>query len=175
MPKSKKINLDNHKSWSEFDWSDPVVPEVLKRTDRVVATARNNRIKAQDPEFRAKLKTSSNLALKNPEVQQARSKAARKGGDTKANSVEYQQLMTEVNRKKAEKLEFADNVRKGINNKRLADPTAMRKGGSTQVKACTNNKGETFTSRVLAAKAYNVDPRVMGKWIKKGKDGWRYL
>jgi hypothetical protein len=171
----KKININDPKAWKELSFDDAPVAEVLKRTDRVVNSARANRIKAEDPKIKAKLKASVTASLKKPEVQKARAKAARKGGDARANSAEYKQLMAEVNRKKAEKPEFANNVRAGINAKRAADPTAMRKGGSTQVKACTNDKGEKFNSRVEAAKAYGVDPRVMGTWIKKGKDGWRYL
>ena len=49
MPNSKKINLNDPTAWSEFDWSDPVVPEALKRTDQIVNVARANRLRAQDP------------------------------------------------------------------------------------------------------------------------------
>ena len=44
MPNSKKINLNDPTAWSEFDWSDPVVPEALKRTDSQVNVARSNRL-----------------------------------------------------------------------------------------------------------------------------------
>jgi hypothetical protein len=101
MPKSKKVNINDPAAWANLDWDKPTIPDALKKTDAQVNIARANRLKANDPKIKAKLSKSTQASLKKPEVQQARAKAARKGGDTKANSAEYQQLMTEINRKKA--------------------------------------------------------------------------
>jgi hypothetical protein len=228
MSNSKKVNLNDKKFWSKVDWSEPIVIPALKKTDAQVNIARANRLKADDPAIKAKLSASTQQVLKNPEKVRIRNEAARRGGNTKANSEEYQKLMTEinqkkaldpqfsknvskgiqkklkdpeyqksrragndkkrnnplykakmteVNRKKAENPEFANNVRKGIKDKwEYPEYRAKQeKAKEVRMKPCTNSKGEVFPSRTYAAKAYNVDPRVMGNWIKKGKDGWRYL
>jgi hypothetical protein len=177
MPNSKKINLNDKKIWSEFDWSDPVVPLALKKTDSQVNIARANRLKANDPKIKAKLSDSTQKVLADPAKVKIRNEAAHRGGLTKSNSIKYQELMTQVNREKAKNPEFANNVRKGIKDK-WEDPeyrAKQEKAKEVRMKPCTNGKGEVFPSRTYAAKAYNVDPRVMGNWIKKGKDGWRYL
>lgn len=41
---NKRIDLNDPTAWSEFDWSDPVVPEALKKTDGQVARARGVRL-----------------------------------------------------------------------------------------------------------------------------------
>ena len=56
---NKRINLNDPTAWSEFDWSDPVVPEALKRTDGDVNVARANRLKAQNPLWKENLKKAT--------------------------------------------------------------------------------------------------------------------
>jgi hypothetical protein len=62
----KKIDLDDPKAWSNLDWSEPIVPEILKKTDGAIAIGRSNRLKSdhirektteawQDPDHRAKM------------------------------------------------------------------------------------------------------------------------
>ena len=53
---NNRINLNDPTAWSEFDWSDPVVPEAVKRTDAQVGVARANRLRAQDPGLEKKRK-----------------------------------------------------------------------------------------------------------------------
>jgi hypothetical protein len=55
---NKRINLNNPTAWSEFDWSDPVVPEVLKKSDRQVNAARGVRQMWERSEVRKKHKAA---------------------------------------------------------------------------------------------------------------------
>jgi len=59
MPNSKKINLNDPTAWSEFDWSDPVVPTALKKSDATVNRSRSAFFKKDDPTFS---KTMSKVA-----------------------------------------------------------------------------------------------------------------
>jgi len=63
---NKRINLNDPTAWSEFDWSDPVVPEVLKRTDAQVNVARANRLRAQDPGLEKKRKEKFYKKMSDP-------------------------------------------------------------------------------------------------------------
>jgi hypothetical protein len=42
---NKRIDLNDPTAWSEIDWSDPVVPDALKKTDQQVAVSRANRLR----------------------------------------------------------------------------------------------------------------------------------
>jgi len=63
---NKRINLNDPTAWSEFDWSDPVVPEALKRTDGAVNVARSNRLRAQDTEFEKQRKEKFYKKMRDP-------------------------------------------------------------------------------------------------------------
>jgi hypothetical protein len=56
---NKRINLNDPTAWSEFDWSDPVVPEALKKSDATVNRSRSAFFKKDDPTFS---KTMSKVA-----------------------------------------------------------------------------------------------------------------
>jgi hypothetical protein len=66
---NKRINLNDPTAWSEFDWIDPVVPEVLKRTDAQVNVARANRLRAQDPGLEKKRKEKFYKKMSDPNHQ----------------------------------------------------------------------------------------------------------
>jgi hypothetical protein len=53
---SDKININDPNAWRNLDWDEPIVPEVLKKTDGDIARARANRLKAEDPKFRDKIR-----------------------------------------------------------------------------------------------------------------------
>lgn len=71
----KKINIDDPKAWQELDWDDPVIPELLKRTDQTVNVARANRIKALDPKFRKKISEVHKGKIETEETRQKKSKS----------------------------------------------------------------------------------------------------
>lgn len=123
---NKKININDPSAWHDLDWNEPVVPEILKKSDRVVETGRQNRLKAQDPGFIEKLKLGQQRVLADPSKVKLREAAAKKAGKTKKDSVKYHQLVTEINRKKAESPEFAKNVSRGIKAKHQ-DPAYKEK------------------------------------------------
>jgi hypothetical protein len=115
--------------------------------------------------------------LTNPDNIKIRREAAQRGGNTKANSIEYQQLMTKVNQKKAEKPEFAENVRKGI-LKKLEDPVyiaARKEGNKKKYKPIQDPNGKTWPSRKDAAEAWNIIPQTISKLVKKLNSGWKYV
>jgi hypothetical protein len=56
---SKKIDLNNPKDWSEFNWDGPVQPEALKKSDATVNRSRSAFFKKDDPSFS---KTMSKVA-----------------------------------------------------------------------------------------------------------------
>jgi hypothetical protein len=53
---SDNININDPAAWRNLDWDEPIVPDVLKKTDGDVARARANRLKAEDPKFRDKIR-----------------------------------------------------------------------------------------------------------------------
>ena len=57
---NKRINFNDSTAWSEFDWSDPVVPEALKKSDATVNRSRSAFFKKDDPTFS---KTMSEVAV----------------------------------------------------------------------------------------------------------------
>ena len=194
-----------------------------KVSERHLNSALANKAKASDPGYKENARLAQEKILQDPDMVERRNQAAKKGGETKRNSKDYQQLMTEVNRKKAESPEFSKNVSKGIKKKfqdseyvekykngrknmnkeniiasnqsrdklkqseacrqgtlqSLKDPTviANRKAGNAKkYKPCQQGtEGPVYPSRKHAAVALGVDPRLLGKWIKANKDGWRYL
>ena len=52
----KKININDPKAWQELDWSEPVQPEALKKTDAAVNRVRGAFIKKDNPAFKQKMK-----------------------------------------------------------------------------------------------------------------------
>jgi hypothetical protein len=56
---NKKIDLNNPTDWSEFDWSNSVVPDALKKSDATVNRSRSAFFKKDDPAFS---KTMSKVA-----------------------------------------------------------------------------------------------------------------
>jgi hypothetical protein len=56
---SKKIDLNNPKDWSEFNWDGPAQPEALKKSDATVNRSRSAFFKKDDPSFS---KTMSKVA-----------------------------------------------------------------------------------------------------------------
>lgn len=41
---NKRIDIDDQESWSNLDWDDYVIPEVLKKSDASIARSRSNRL-----------------------------------------------------------------------------------------------------------------------------------
>jgi hypothetical protein len=169
----KKINT-NTAEWGNIELPGFGDDKLLSPNINIILA---NKAKASDPKIKAKLSKSTQASLKKPEVQQARAKAARKGGDTKANSVEYQQLMTEVNRKKAQDPDFSIKDSIAI-KKKWTDPDYQAKQlekARKQGKPIKDPNGKIWPSRTEAAKAWNLHPRdQVGRWAKAGKNGWSY-
>lgn len=147
-----KININDPSAWHDLDWNEPVVPEILKKSDRVVETSRQNRLKAQDPAFIEKLRLGAQRVLADPEKVKARKEAAGRAGKTKRNSSEYKKLMTTVNREKAKNPEFAENVRKSIKEK-FQDPqyierykTGRKNMNKTNIIASNQSRDKTKQS-----------------------------
>lgn len=63
----KKINIDDVNAWSNLDWNEPVVPDVLKKTDAVINVARANRIRTQSPEHRKRMSEIQKGKRKGPQ------------------------------------------------------------------------------------------------------------
>ena len=156
-----------------FDDDTLNVLPLNKNINRGVANA----IKSTDPEIKKNLKKAQKDILTDPVKVKARNSAARRGGDTKANSIEYQQLMTQVNLKKAQDPEFANNVRKGI-LKKLEDPAyrANREAGNKKkYKAIQDPNGKIWPSRKDAASSWKIIPQTISKLVKKEGSGWKYV
>lgn len=136
-----------------------------------------NYLKANDPSVKKNLIEAQNRITNDPDKVKIRNKAARRGGDTKKNSSEYQQLMTEVNRKKAKNPKFAENVRKGI-LKKLEDPAYLvsrEEGNKKKYKQIQDPNGKIWPSRKDAAKGWNMIPQTISKLVKKSNSGWKYV
>ena len=56
---NNRVNLNDPDSWAEFDWSDPVIPEALKKSDATVNRSRSAFFKKDNTEFK---KTMSKVA-----------------------------------------------------------------------------------------------------------------
>jgi hypothetical protein len=103
---NKKIDLNDKKAWSEFDWSEPVVPEALKKTDGQVARARANRLTKTTKEFKEKLTKKNREQAKDPKWLAATTKASqRKAKDPKW--LEATQKGTESRKAKGAELKAA--------------------------------------------------------------------
>jgi hypothetical protein len=75
---NKKIDLNDKKAWSEFDWSDPVQPDILKKTDGKVAVARANRLTKTTKEFKESVTKKNKALAKDPKWLAATTKASQK-------------------------------------------------------------------------------------------------
>ena len=62
----KKINIDDATAWSNIDWDEPVVPEVLKKSDGKINIGRANRLKANNPEVGKKISKALTGILTGP-------------------------------------------------------------------------------------------------------------
>lgn len=169
--------MNKSKEQQELDAYLLKASKKLHQSDsRIINSARANRIKADDPAIKAKLSASNQRVLKDPEKVKIRKESARRGGDTKANSEEYQKLMTAVNRKKAENPSFAKNVQTGIKNK-WKDPEYLAKQNLAQLKKGTpviGPDGTEYGTTVIAQDATGIPCRKIRTLAKNNLEGWQY-
>ena len=140
-----------------------------------------NAVKAQNPQVKKALSDAIQLSLTNPETVKRRNEGARRGGETKRKNKEYQQLMTEVNRKKAENPSYRENVSAGI-KKKHQDPAykeKMRKKAEFQSYKVKDPNGKIWNNANEAGQAWFPNPnrpdgpsRKVRNLISKSNSGW---
>jgi hypothetical protein len=68
---NNRINLNDSTAWSELDWSDPVVPDSLKKSDATVARSRGAFFKKDDPAFSQTMSKVATERNQDPEYLQS--------------------------------------------------------------------------------------------------------
>lgn len=127
-----------------------------------------NRKKAENPEFSKNVSKGIKEKFQDPEYVE-KYKNGRKSMN-KENIIASNQSR--------DKLKQSEACRTGTLES-LKNPTVIANreaGNAKKYKPCQQGTdGPMYPSRKHAAQALDVDPKVLGKWIKTNKDGWRYL
>lgn len=134
-----------------------------------------NKINASDPSYIKNQQVAQARVLNDPEKVRIRKEAARRGGDTKANSEEYQKLMTEVNRKKAQSPDFAIKNSLGI-KKKWEDPEYQAKQLAKALSQGTpviGPDGKTYLTTRLASDETGISIRCIRIYSKNNLHGWK--
>lgn len=178
---NKRINLNDPAAWSEFDWSEPVVPEVLKKTDGQVARARGVRLNKdkiskgliesyQQPgrlENQQKaMQTRDNTAHKNagkkraadPEWKTKQKSAIEALHNDPVRLAEYKKNYAKGNSKKYDNPEYWENYYAGIAKRDADEEYTKKRLDASRAKICkkVHTPLGVFDSITEASKAYGM-------------------
>jgi len=115
---NKRINLNDPTAWSEFDWSDPIVPEVLKKTDGQVARSRAARLNHANPEVKAKHKEATKTALNEPNTKQKHQDGIKKAISSRSENQDWVDNVRKANKKTTATNEWKEAHANGVKNRR---------------------------------------------------------
>jgi hypothetical protein len=96
---NKRINLNDPDAWSEFDWSEAVVPEALKRTDAQIAMARPSRIRKETGEAKKNALKAAKTRAKDPNALKKQADIGRKTMTTSSSFLKRKEEVREASKK----------------------------------------------------------------------------
>lgn len=182
-----KININDPSAWHDLDWNDPVVPDILKRSDATIARSRSALRKRGDAAFSQTMSKAATKRNQDPDyIANLNRGIAQRDNSYQAESNARPEVKAKIRKALAGKPKSEEHRQalKSTTTNRYGDAkyeAAHKAGLAKRDKPFHAGEYGVFTSIAEAARQVEAQGllknayKKFSKWKKENKEGYYFL